>query len=91
MNGGIYNISLAANESVTLELPKGALTIYVLSASYMIQINTGNVAQGQAFVLNTKYNPFTIENFNGGYYTFTEAMGAVSTLMIWSQGLEESQ
>ena len=78
--------------SVTLELPKGATSFYVNSAALMVQVNSGNTTNGAAFLIVTKQGNFTIENFMGGYYTFTEPTGGAGlTLVIWSQGMEESQ
>ena len=90
LQGGMYSITLAAGQSETLNLPKGAISFYVNSTAYMVQVNAGNSAVGAAFLIVTKQSPFTIENFRGGQYTFTEPTGgAPLTLVIWSQGLEE--
>lgn len=92
MQGGMISVTLAASESVTLELPKGATSFYVNSAALMVQVNSGNTTNGAAFLIVTKQGNFTIENFMGGYYTFTEPTGGAGlTLVIWSQGMEESQ
>jgi len=93
LNNGIITLSLAASGSATIYIPAGALTIQS-SASAPIMMYKGNNAVGMAFPIQTNggKNPFTIENFVGGQYTFVESTGgATATIAFWYQGhLEES-
>ena len=92
MQGGMLKFTLAASGTNTLVLPKGATTFMLSSTAYMCNIYAGNNTNSVPFLLMTKGNqPITIENFMGGQYTFEEPTGgATVTVMIWSQGLEES-
>ena len=90
--GGMYEITLAASGTVTLDLPKGAITIFCVNTAYVINVYSGNNTNGSKFILMMGNKaPVTIEKFKGGLYTFEEPTGgAPVTLYIWSQGLEES-
>jgi len=89
--GGIYQFTLAASASLTLELPKGATTFYA-TATNGVGIYAGRQTSGNAFQMVTGNKmPVTIENFQGGLFTFKEITGgAPVSVMIWSQGLEIS-
>lgn len=91
-NGGMYEILLAASGSITLNLPRGAISFMIDSAGLAVYVYAGNNAEGQKFVLMSGgKQPITIENFMGGQYTFEEPTGgATATLRIWAQGLVES-
>ena len=88
-NGGIYSITLAAGEDVTLELPKGAISFYA-SAATGVSVYAGRTTNGQSFQIVTEAGKTfaTIEGFQGGLYTFKEPTGgAPVTIQIWAQGL----
>tara|TARA_R110002051_G_C8606431_1_gene481215 strand:+ start:586 stop:852 length:267 start_codon:yes stop_codon:yes gene_type:complete len=86
----MYNFTLLAGTSTTIELPSGATTFYVTSTNG-ISIFRGRTTTGPYFQMVTGNKmPITIENFKGGLYTFKETTGAApSTVLIWSQGLED--